>query len=96
VEVFPDDAVRPFVYRAGAALLDLENPSKVIARLPYPILEPEEPYELVGDVNNVVFPVGGYVYQGDLYVSYGGADRVVALATVPLAELLEELGKHPV
>jgi predicted GH43/DUF377 family glycosyl hydrolase len=64
-----------------------------IARLPYPILEPEEDYECFGDVNNVVFPVGGYLYQGDLYISYGGADRVVALAKAPLAALLAELEK---
>jgi predicted GH43/DUF377 family glycosyl hydrolase len=69
VETFPD---RPFIYRAGTVLFDLRNPSKVIARLPYPILEPETDYELVGDVNNVVFPAGGYVYDGDLYISYGG------------------------
>ena len=85
-----------FVYRAGMALLDLENPSKVIARLPYPVLEPEEPYERVGDVNNVVFPVGGYVYRGDLYISYGAADRVTALAKVKLADVLTELEKYGV
>ena len=93
VETFPD---QPFIYRAGAALLDAANPSHVIARLPYPILEPETDYELYGDVGNVVFPVGGYVYDGDLYVSYGAADRCVALATTPLEELLAELKKHPV
>jgi predicted GH43/DUF377 family glycosyl hydrolase len=92
VETFPD---RPFIYRAGAALLDARNPSRVIARLPYPILEPEADYELYGDVGNVVFPVGGYVYDGDLYISYGGADRCVALAKTPLAELLAELRRHP-
>jgi predicted GH43/DUF377 family glycosyl hydrolase len=93
VETFPD---RPFIYRAGAALLDLHNPARVIARLPYPILEPEADYELYGDVNNVVFPVGGYVYNGDLTISYGGADRVVALAKAPLADLLAELARYPV
>lgn len=85
-----------FMYRAGAALLDGENPSRVVARLPYPILEPQEEYERVGDVNNVVFPVGGYLYQGDLYISYGGADRVTALAKTNLEELLNELAAHPV
>ena len=93
VEVFPD---RPFIYRAGAALLDLKNPSKVIARLPYPILEPEEDYELNGDVDNVVFPVGGYIYKGELYISYGGADRCVAMAKVSVEELLDELAAYPV
>lgn len=87
-------ATRPFIYRAGAALLDARNPSRVIARLPYPILEPEEDYERVGDVGNVVFPVGGYVYDGDLYISYGAADRCVALARAPLDDLLGELRKH--
>ena len=92
VELFPD---RPFIYRAGAALVDLENPSRVIARLPDPILEPEEDYELRGDVNNVVFPVGAYEHNGDLYVSYGAADRCVAMARVPLDDLLKELSRHP-
>lgn len=87
-------ATQPFIYRAGAALLDAHNPSRVIARLPYPILEPEEDYERFGDVGNVVFPVGGYVYEGDLYISYGAADRCVALAKAPLDELLGELRKH--
>lgn len=82
-------------YRAGVALLDLKNPSRVIARLPYPILEPETDYERKGDVDTVVFPVGGYVYKGDLYISYGGADRCVAIAKVRLIDLLAELGKYP-
>ena len=93
VEVFPD---RPFIYRAGAALLDLDNPSKVIARLPYPVLEPEEDYEIYGDVDNVVFPVGGYIYEGELYISYGGADRCVALAKIPVDDLLAEFDRYPV
>jgi beta-1,2-mannobiose phosphorylase / 1,2-beta-oligomannan phosphorylase len=92
VELFPD---RPFIYRAGAALLDIEDPSRVVARLPYPILEPEEEYELRGDVDNVVFPVGAYEHEGDLYISYGAADRCVAMATVPLDDLLKELSRHP-
>ena len=53
-----DDA---FVYRGSVALLDLVNPAKVIARIPYPLLEPEEDYEKYGDVNNVVFPEGAYI-----------------------------------
>jgi len=95
VEVFSSEP-GDFIYRAGVALLDLANPSRVIARLPFPILEPEMDYELHGDVGRVVFPVGGYLYHGELYISYGGADRVVALAKAPLAELLGELEKHPV
>ncbi len=76
------------VYRAGVALLDLEEPSKVIARSPYPILEPEEEYERVGDVPNVVFPEGAIVRDETLYVYYGGADRVMAVATCRMADMM--------
>jgi Predicted glycosylase len=86
----------PFCYRAGAALLDSANPGKVIARLPYPLLEPTEPYECAGDVNNVVFPQGAYLHDGYLYMSYGGADKVVALCRFSYSELLSELDNHRV
>jgi predicted GH43/DUF377 family glycosyl hydrolase len=56
------------VYRAGVALLDLENPRRVIARTPEPILEPEEDYEKVGVVPNVVFPTGVVVIKDELRV----------------------------
>ena len=76
------------VYRAGVALLDLEEPSRVIARSPYPILEPEEEYERMGDVPNVVFPEGAIVRDETLYVYYGGADRVMAVATCRMADMM--------
>ncbi|MBL7174583.1 MAG: glycosidase [Desulfobacteraceae bacterium] len=79
------------VYRVGAVLLDMEEPSRVIARSPYPILEPEEEYERIGDVNNVVFPCGAVVREGLLHVYYGGADKCCCLATSPLNDLLEHL-----
>jgi predicted GH43/DUF377 family glycosyl hydrolase len=82
------------VYRAGAALLDLENPMKVIARLPYPILEPERKYELKGDVPNVVFPEGTALFDDELLVYYGGADKVIAMARVNINELLDALEKE--
>ncbi len=82
------------VYRMGLALLDLENPSKVIARLPYPVLEPVESYERAGDIPTVVFPVGAYIHDGQMVISYGAADRVTALATAPVAEILDALRQH--
>ena len=85
-----DDRV-PFCYRAGAAVLELENPSKVVARLPYPILEPTEDYEVKGDVDNVVFPQGLYIEDGYVYISYGGADKVVAMCRFKYDELMDEL-----
>ncbi len=82
------------IYRAGVALLDLENPSRVIARYPDPILEPEMEYEQKGDVPNVVFPEGTAIFDNMLYVYYGGADKVISLATIEMDELLEELLKY--
>ena len=82
------------VYRAGAALLDLENPFRVIARTPEPILEPEENFERVGVVPNVVFPEGAVVVKDDLKVFYGGADRICCVASVPMKLLIEALESY--
>jgi predicted GH43/DUF377 family glycosyl hydrolase len=84
------------VYRAGIALLDLKNPFKIIARLPYAVLEPETAYEKIGDVNNVVFPEGIAVFDHNLLVFYGAADKVVALAIGKLPELIDELWRNKV
>lgn len=56
------------IYRVGTGLFDLENSVKVVARLPYPILKPQEQYEREGDVSNVVFPVGAVVKDGILFI----------------------------
>ncbi|NWF77671.1 MAG: hypothetical protein HXY36_03655 [Chloroflexi bacterium] len=79
------------VYRVGAVLLDLKNPVKVLARLVYPILEPEAWYEQEGQVPKVVFPCGNVILGDTLYVYYGGGDKVVGVATVNLRELLTTL-----
>lgn len=79
------------VYRVGAVLLDLKNPVKVLARLVYPILEPEANYEMEGQVPKVVFPCGNVILKDTLYVYYGGGDSVVGVATTNLRELLSIL-----
>jgi len=78
-------------YKAGAALLDLKDPSKVIARTKEPILEPEEDYEIFGDVPNVVFPEGAIVRGDELFVYYGAADKRCCLATCKLKELIDSI-----
>ena len=83
------------VYRLGAALLDLEDPSIVLHRSPSPLLEPQEVWEIRGDVPNVVFTCANVVVDGTLYVYYGGADRVMALATCDLQALLDYLKTCP-
>jgi predicted GH43/DUF377 family glycosyl hydrolase len=82
---------QPMTYYVSAALLDLKDPSKVLARRKVPILEPETPYELYGQVNNVVFPCGAAIIGEDLFVYYGGADSVIGVATMKVEDLLNSL-----
>jgi len=77
------------VYRLGSFLLDLEYPTRVITRSNGFLIEPEEPWELKGDVPNVVFSTANPVVGGTVYVYYGGADRVIGLATCSLSELMD-------
>jgi beta-1,4-mannooligosaccharide/beta-1,4-mannosyl-N-acetylglucosamine phosphorylase len=80
-----------FVYSMGAALLDLDEPWKVVARGSDYLLAPHALYEQVGDVPNVVFPCAALVEHDADRVSiyYGGADTVVCIAHGHLSELLD-------
>jgi len=74
-----------------AALLDLNDPRKVIAKTVEPILAPESGPERNGVVNNVTFPEGAVAVGDELYVYYGSGDQGCCLATCKLSELLDEL-----
>lgn len=78
-------------YRVGAVLLDRKNPMRIIARTDNPIFEPDAPYEREGQVANVVFPCGAVLRDNTLFVYYGGGDKVVCAATVPLDKLIATL-----
>lgn len=78
-------------YRVGAFLLDLEHPERVLGRSRHPIFSPETEYERVGVVPNVVFPCGLTVRKNKLIVYYGGADRVIGVASIHLPSLLKSL-----
>ncbi len=80
-----------FIYSACAALLDLQNPVKEIARLPYALFSPEYEWELKGEVNNVVFPTGTAIFGNTLFIYYGAADSLIACASVSLSGLVDEL-----
>ncbi|MFW6189703.1 MAG: glycosidase [Planctomycetota bacterium] len=80
-----------YVYRVGAALLDPEDPLKVLARTDEFLMEPTEEWERTGVIPNVVFPTAAVVLGGELLVYYGAADRVVGLATADLDEMLDYL-----
>lgn len=76
------------VYRLGAALLDLNDPTVVLYRQAEPILEPEEPWEIEGDVPHVVFSCGALLFDRELWVYYAGADKVIALAKADITDFL--------
>lgn len=78
------------VYRLGAALLDSSG-IEVLARTADPVFEPLEPYEKIGEVGNVVFSCGAVLRGDKLFLYYGGADKVVGVATASLAHILAAL-----
>ncbi len=82
------------IYHAGAALLDLKDPTRVIARLPKPLFSPTEDYEKRGHVHNVVFPTGTAIFGKRLYIYYGAADSYIAVASVNIDNLINELLKY--
>jgi len=83
---------RDYQYRVGAILLDLDDPSIVIGRSEYPLLEAKMNYEKNGDVPNVVFPCGAVIRGDKLLVYYGGGDKVVGVATGKVDEIMADLG----
>jgi predicted GH43/DUF377 family glycosyl hydrolase len=93
------------ICQAGVVLLDLHDPSRVIGRSRTNILEPREPYELVGQVPNVVFPSGmvaertddeGFAHpESAVKIYYGAADTVVGLAETTVKSLLAAAAESP-
>ena len=88
------------IYQGGVALHDLNDPSIVLYRGKYNILEPRELYELTGQVPNVVFPSGIMVDEFDdngfasldskVLIYYGAADTSIGLAVTTIKELSED------
>jgi len=86
------------IYQAGAVLLDLADPSRVLGRTRDNLLEPREMYELVGQVPNVVFPTGavtiptddnGFVpLASELHLYYGAADTCVGMAKARIEDVV--------
>jgi predicted GH43/DUF377 family glycosyl hydrolase len=84
------------VYRLGAALHDLEDPSRVLGVADDWILQPEDPWEVTGYVHNVVFTCGAVAEEdGSLKLYWGGADTVVCVGTARAEELVELCLQRP-
>jgi beta-1,4-mannooligosaccharide/beta-1,4-mannosyl-N-acetylglucosamine phosphorylase len=80
-----------FEYSFGAALLDLDQPWKVLYRTAPYLLGPSEMYERVGDTSNVVFPCAALcdAPSGRIAIYYGGADTVVCLAFAYIDDVVD-------
>ncbi len=81
----------PLRYKAGAMLLDLDDPTKVIRRSRRPILEPETDYENNGHKFGILYPGGANVKNNTLFVYYGGSDKYTCVATARLDKFLHQL-----
>lgn len=82
------------IYRVGLALLDRDDPRRVLKRSREWLLSPEERYERCGDVGNVVFPCGWTLVDEEVRVYYGAADTSIGLVSGRLPELLGWLDAH--
>lgn len=78
-------------YCLGAILVDLKDPTNVIARLPNPLIEPKTQHEVEGFFGNVVFSCGDIIRDQILHIYYGAADQYLSLATIPLDDLWEHM-----
>jgi beta-1,2-mannobiose phosphorylase / 1,2-beta-oligomannan phosphorylase len=86
------------IYRVGLALLDLEDPTRVLRRCADWVLSPREPYERQGDVPNALFPCG-LIHdrdRGELRLYYGASDTSICLATASYEAVIETVLAAPV
>jgi len=79
------------LFTVEAVLLDINNPQKIVARTKSALLIPEEYYERIGSVPNVIFPSGAILEGDSIHLYYGGADTVCCLAEINKELLLEKL-----
>jgi beta-1,4-mannooligosaccharide/beta-1,4-mannosyl-N-acetylglucosamine phosphorylase len=77
------------IYRLGLALLDLENPARIIRRTDEWIFGPKAHYEREGDVDDVVFPCGWIKKKDTVFIYYGAADSRICVATADFNELVD-------
>lgn len=88
-------AVSGDVYRVGAMLLDLDDPSRVLHRSEEWMLAPSEPWELSGDVPGVCFPCGAVADGDRVRLYYGAADTCLAMAEGSISQIVEHLLECP-
>ena len=83
------------LYRVGLALLDLDDPRLVLHRGDEWVIGPREPYEVSGDIPNLVFPCGAILRGHELRLYYGAADTCLGLLNASIADVLAWLRTQP-
>ena len=79
------------IYRIGAALLDMEDPTRIIGRTGVPILSPREMYERLGDMPNLVFCTGALLdEEGTLHLFYGASNSCICLGTTTIPAIMDQ------
>ena len=81
------------IYRLGLAMLDLEDPTRLICRTDEWIFGPKARYEREGDVDDVVFPCGWTLEDGTVHMYYGAADSCIAYASAKLDDIISYVKK---
>jgi predicted GH43/DUF377 family glycosyl hydrolase len=85
------DTTDGYVYAAGVALLDLNNPTHELSRLAHPLFLPDLIWEKEGNTPHVVFPVSAFIQGDQLYIYYGAADQRIGILRLSLTDLINEL-----
>lgn len=85
--LFHNTADKQGVFHPSLAILDINNPRKILYRVDKPLMTPTEDYELYGKVKNVIFGSGLVELNGTYFYYYGAADKYVGVATVEKTEL---------
>lgn len=82
------------IYSAKAALLQIDRPEIEISRLDTPLFSPTKNWEKTGFSDDIILPTGHAVFDNDIYIYYGAADKHIAVAKLKIDELLDELKKQ--
>ena len=90
------DRLHPDHYKLGALILDKDDPTKILARAPVPVLSPEAQYENTGTRPGTVYACGATTKGNNLTVYYGASDNFVCSASIPLKEFVDKLMHHGV
>lgn len=79
------------IFGIEAALLDSDDPTKIIRRTNFPFMVPQQTYERYGNLANIIFPSGASLRGGELEILYGGCDTYGASASIKLSHLLDSM-----